>query len=280
MADTQQKRHSSFTLQQPPRGSKDGPAVHCTAPPERVITDILNEISNTTLEQNLYKIQSQLEDMYDISLSTTSHIELIKSIGTKLDKKTDLAELIISWENEKEHEQQKLKNEKNNEKKLRQENKLASEILIKYTTLYIELSRKAKSEGKVETAWAYACEANYCCGKITKKSTIELNALKIEETSRQNRENALNRRKPLQKVKDYAMELLKAKRPRGGWPTKQEAATAIEEDLQKFMNDKSNQITGITATNVKSTFLKRWAYHDEDIKRALEASLSNKIGHK
>lgn len=248
--------------------------------PERVTIDFLNDIGNITLEQILYKTQLRLEDMYNNNLSTTRYFELAKCISSRLDKKTELAELIITWENEREHEQQKLKNEKNNEKALRQENKLNLEILINYTTLYIELSRKAKIEGKVEAAWAYACEANYCCGKITENSIIELNALKIEEISRQNSKNALSRNKTLQKVKTYAMELLKANRPRGGWPTKQEAAAAIEADLQKFINDKSNQITGITATNVKNTLLKQWASGDEGIKRALEASLSNKIDHK
>jgi len=88
-------------------------------PHERIIIEEINEISRTTFEENLNRLELILEDLYSGSVTTSSHDKLKACIRNRLGSEPDLAALIIDWNKEVEHEQKKLNSKKANKKQSR-----------------------------------------------------------------------------------------------------------------------------------------------------------------
>lgn len=272
-------------------------------PHEKIMLDHLNEIGNQNLEALIYRILNQLEFYYPTPSPLPDYAELERTVDKNLAHESSLAAQLASWNIEMDRErppvEEKLKKalrELNAAKRHEKENrnnktikalesakravskaksaqhKLYFSHSIRYTMVFAKLAIKANSEGKTDKAMAYCSEASFRYGEISASSKLELKTI-ISESKRN---NALNRNTSIQMAKDHAIELLKTRKPTDGWPSKQRAASDIQEELKRFVCN--NNLSGITPSNVINTLLKTWSTKDADVKRAFEASLTpNKL---
>ncbi|HHW2650540.1 TPA: hypothetical protein ACUT9R_005802 [Pseudomonas aeruginosa] len=254
-------------------------------PLEQRIFDSLKKISKISLEQNLGRLRLQLQDLY--TDTPNDHDKVATEIRSKLDNEPALATLIIDWEKTIEHEREKLKGGRSDEKKDRHQKNILRPtfaLSVKYATLYIELAHKAKREGKIEQAWAYAFEAAHLCGEISANSIIELDALTIEKTSKQNSDNAkgINRKSLL--LKEYIASLIRENTPQDGWSTKKEAISTITSLKSPNKNNekpktlieefiKNNDIIRPQSSNITDLLLRNWIYEPGAIQDALKKAI-------
>lgn len=257
-------------------------------PHERIIIEEINEISRTTFEENLNRLELILEDLYSGSVTTSSHDKLKACIRNRLGSEPDLAALIIDWNKEVEHEQKKLNSKKANKKTIQNKiTRLTFAISIKYATLYIELASKAYRESKFNQAWAYACKASYCCGEVVANSMIDLDILTIEKTSKTNSSNSKSITKKYELLQAFISSLILTHAPKNGWPSKTAAIRAVTSlKSPANENDKNTQpptlvevfiqehkIPRITGESIYDRLLKTWMYECDSIKNALKETV-------
>lgn len=258
-------------------------------PRERIIIDEINEISRTTFEENLNRLELILGDLHSDSVITSSHNELKACIRNTLDSEPDLAALIIDWNKEVEREQEKANSKKENSKKTVRNKitKLAFALSIKYATLYIELASKAYRESKLNQAWAYACKASYCCGEIVANSMIDLDILTIEKTSKTNSTNGKAITKKYKPLQEFIATLIREHKPENGWPSSTAAirtVTSLKSPANE--NDKNKQpptlvevfiqehrVPRVTEKSIYDRLLKTWRYECDSIKNALKETV-------
>ena len=251
-------------------------------PLEKLMIDRFKEVSNITLDQNLARLTIQLQELY--ADSPTKYDELTAEIRSRLGDEVALAIELINWDDTVEHERQKLKNEideRESAKYLKNIRRLSFTLSIKHATLCVELAHKARSEGRIDQAWALTCEASHLCGEISASSLFELDTLTIEKTAKQNSKNSKGINSKTKLLKDYIALLLLENAPPDGWRTKSEAISEIvqlkPQDGGKPENVKTkietfiiiNEIKRIRASNIKNLLLKKWANEPGQIKEAL-----------
>jgi hypothetical protein len=137
-----------------------------------------------------------------------------------------------------------------------------------YACLYIELARTAEADNEHVRAWAFNNHASLMVGEIIEKSAAIQNHAETKERSQQNSKNGKARIKNFLPAKNEAIRLLEELKPEGGWPSRSNAATALEEHLVKFIL--ITRPPGLTSSNIRELLEKVWIPRDELVTPAWE----------
>lgn len=192
------------------------------------------------------------EHAFEPLLGLDRYLQLLESIRSVTADPALQAKLMADWKNEA-YEEDKDGNDLNDEVTILLDQ-------VRYTCLYIELARAAQKKGDIERAWAFNNEASLNAGEIIEKSTAILQKIEARKRTAQNSQNAKGRINNFLTAKEEAARLLNEMKPDGGWPSVPNAAIALDEPMQEFIN--MNRIGGITASNIRNLLEKSWIPKD------------------
>lgn len=220
----------------------------------QLATHLNERIGNTSIGEAIARNHGLLlEHFFEPLLGRDVYIKLLSDIRVVTSDLARQAELEQAWGSEANEYDEETKN-------------VLKEA--QYACLYIELARAAEASKDHVRAWAFNNYASLMVGEIIEKSTAIQDHTETKKRSKQNSKNGKSRIKNFLPVKEEAIRLLEKLRPEGGWPSRRNAASALEEDLVKFIL--ITRTPGLTSSNIRVRLEKTWIPKDKLVNPAWE----------
>lgn len=111
---------------------------------------------------------------------------------------------------------------------------------------YLLRALRAEKQGQHEIGWNYLVDATYFCGLAQGGRHVDLvYAEAATETSSARGKAGADQRygNAYDSVVQYAQRLARERRPKSGWPSRNEAVKAIREDVRKFSEKTWKRLT-------------------------------------
>ena len=210
---------------------------------------LFEELSNMSPRDLILRTQESLRETHESFFANTNFDDFILALRDGM-KKGDITEAVL------------------NDQRL--EHIAVDQMSPKYPFLHAcvlnELAQQALDNGKIHQSWPLIAQAS---ASAEGAAIHEFYRSEIDTTAALNHRRAVAgaeaRKARYQPVKDYAIKLMREKRPKHGWDDFTHAADSIKSELGDFVD---RQKIGLRKELLTKTH-KRWLKEDENFRNAL-----------